>query len=64
MKPMIGWIVAALVLGLVFYVINRLWPEQGSFGFVVRIMAGILALICFLGFLLAALKFAGIPTPW
>jgi hypothetical protein len=64
MKGIISWIVAVLIVGLVFWVIGKLWPMEGNFAMIFRVMMGILALICFIGFLLAVLKYAGIPTPW
>lgn len=64
MREVIGWIVAVLIVGLVFWVVNKLWPMEGRFALVFQVMAGLVALVCFIGFLLALLKFAGVPTPW
>jgi hypothetical protein len=64
MEKVIGWVVGLLIVGLVFWVVNKLWPMEGNFALVFRVMAGIIALVCFIGFLLALLKYAGIPTPF
>lgn len=64
MKEIIQWVVAVLLVGLVFWIVNKLWPMEGNFALVFRVMAGIIALIFFILFLIAVLKYANIPTPW
>lgn len=60
MKPMIGWIVAVVIVGLIFWVVQKLVPMEGNFAAIFRVMCGIVALVCFVAFLLDLLKFAGL----
>jgi len=64
MRSMIGWIVAVAIVGLVFWVVQKLVPMEGNFALVFKVMCGIVAFVCFIAFLLELLKVAGIPTPW
>jgi|GEM_PF-5159642 len=64
MRSMIGWIIAVAIVGLVFWVVQKLVPMEGNFALVFKVMCGIVAFVCFIAFLLELLKVAGIPTPW
>ncbi len=64
MREILGWIVAVVIVGLVFFIVDRYVPKEGTFALLFRIMAGIIAVILFLGFLMAVIKYMNIPLPW
>ena len=60
MRDIFTWFVAICIVGLIVLVAEKLFGPGGTFGWLIRLMAGILAFVFFLLFLGAVLKYAGL----
>jgi hypothetical protein len=58
MKEIILWFVAVCVVGILVMVAEKLFGSGGTFSWVIRLMAGILAFVFFIMFIVAILKYA------
>ncbi len=60
MRAIIQWLIATLIVGVVFYLVERLIPLDGAFQLIFRAMAGIVAIVFFVLFLLAVARYTNL----